>query len=254
MDKVELSESLVNAGMDGDITKMELLIQKGAEVNYAGRSWWTPLLVSVDNLDAVRLLVEHGAEVDLTYKDGQKWHGCTALMFAARAGHIPVAEFLMANGADVNAINTRKETALTWAAYKGQTEMVDFLLRNGARIDHQDDCGRTALIWAAECLDVGSANTSRLLLNNGADIRLATLLGNTAFHKAAEGNESVFDVLMTKPEFLDVKANNGDMAYDVAIESGSHEIVRMIDIWREENFLHGLIGRDCAQSCVSMGF
>lgn len=238
-----LNERLMSAVINGSLDEVNAAIDQGAEVNHAGLGGWTPLINAVGDLKKFKLLLKHGADIDFPYQGAQKWHGCTALMFAASEGNVELVDFLLKNGADVNAINTRKETALTWSSYKGRTEMVKFLLNNSATIDHQDGCGYTALIWAAEG---GHADTVNLLINRNANIELTSILGSSAFHKAAEFQRSdAFKALMIQPALFDSPSNCGKTPYDLAKEMECSEIMAIIEGYRksykEENVLSSTI-------------
>ena len=62
---------------------------------------------------------------------------------AAEKGHVDVAKELIQNGADVNAVNSNKETALHFAAHKGHVEVAKVLIQNGA------DVNAVQKIWTA---------------------------------------------------------------------------------------------------------
>jgi ankyrin repeat protein len=137
----------------------------------------TPLLraaIAFDN-DAIRLLLEHGALVDLPNA-----MGVTPFMVAAGLGVsirdtrgsytgdvesrlLPTLEILLKAGADVNArvtdtsgrtariarpstmTNRQGQTALYGAINWGWTRVVQFLLEHGARVDIVDAAGKTPL-------------------------------------------------------------------------------------------------------------
>lgn len=71
--------------------------------------------------------------------------GNTALHFSSANGHIDILNFLVQNGATVDAKNTSGSTALHYAAMTGQLEAVETLLRGGASPIIENDFGRTAL-------------------------------------------------------------------------------------------------------------
>ncbi|KAF3326179.1 ankyrin repeat domain-containing protein 2-like protein [Carex littledalei] len=56
--------------------------------------------------------------VPLDSKDSQ---GRTALHMAAANGHLAIVDYLIKNGADVNATNLEKNTPLHWACLNGHT-------------------------------------------------------------------------------------------------------------------------------------
>src|SRR5688500_19091549 len=65
----------------------------------------------------------------------------TALMLAARTGHVTVAELLVRAGADVNRIERFKgQTAVMWAAGENHPEMVAFLRSEEHTSELQSPC------------------------------------------------------------------------------------------------------------------
>src|SRR5262245_66680773 len=69
-----------------------------------------------------------GADANVANEDGQ-----TALMLAARAGNVAVAELLVQHGADVNRReHFHDQSAVMWAAAEGHADMVAFLVSRGA--------------------------------------------------------------------------------------------------------------------------
>uniref|UniRef100_A0A3Q2E730 Uncharacterized protein n=1 Tax=Cyprinodon variegatus TaxID=28743 RepID=A0A3Q2E730_CYPVA len=71
---------------------IELLLQKGASVNYQDGNGRTALshACEIGYLDAVKILVQNGADPEIQ----DSW-GNTPLMYAAVAGHTLVVEFLL---------------------------------------------------------------------------------------------------------------------------------------------------------------
>lgn len=103
----ELDEELFGAATAGDVARVEEAVKRGANIESKHDffcSFW-------------------GAE-----------RGLTALIVAARHNHVPVMEFLLAAGADVNAVEVNGATALVWAAFPGHLEAVHCLL-NTAGVD-----------------------------------------------------------------------------------------------------------------------
>ena len=89
--------------------------------------------------------MQRKANVEHRTKDG-----CTALMFAALAGHVSVVSFLLKEGAQLNVeSDSNKDSPLTFACWKGHVEVVALLLKNGADIEHRTKEGFTPLMFAA---------------------------------------------------------------------------------------------------------
>jgi|GEM_PF-401579 len=100
--------------------------------------------------------------------------GCATIYTAARDGDLPTVQTLVAQGADVNAVNENGSTALHFAADKGRTEVVRFLLDHGSSVNVKAKSGSTPLLLAARS---GSLETVRLLLDRGAEVNVETGAG-----------------------------------------------------------------------------
>lgn len=109
-------------------------------------------------LSKVKKLVDCGKnEVDQRDRAGY-----TALHYAARNGHLEVCEYLVMNGAQIDAVTKAgRATALHRACSAGKTHIVNFLLSKKAQVTLQDSDGKTALHRASENGHVG---LSKILL------------------------------------------------------------------------------------------
>ena len=109
-----------------------LLMTSGAEVNMAAKNEMKvmPLhaAAAARQLDAARMLVKRGADVNAAHQAGY-----TALHAVASTGQLEFAELLLVSGADVNAKTDMGKTALTFALEGGQGEMALLLRNHGAR-------------------------------------------------------------------------------------------------------------------------
>jgi len=129
-DMSQMSSSLHQAVVDGDLDLVKSLISKGADVNLRNRMSWTPLHTAIRNRQKaiVEWLIDKGADVNA--KDGR---GQTPLHFAIDTSQKDVVERLIEKGADVNAMSGRAENALSLAKKKGNTEITDLLVKHGAK-------------------------------------------------------------------------------------------------------------------------
>ena len=79
-------------------------------------------------------------------------HGMTALMRAAYHGHVEMVRVLLEHGADPNITRNDNFTALSLAAFFGHAEIVDTLMAHGAKTDVATRFGTSPYIWArARC-------------------------------------------------------------------------------------------------------
>jgi ankyrin repeat protein len=111
--------------------------------------------------------------------------GFPVFALAAVFGHRDVAEYLFANGADVNAVATNGTgyNALTGAVASGHTSIVAWLLANGADPNYRYGDGYSPLLTAAANGHLGIVS---LLLASGADLHAKTNDGKTALSFAQE--------------------------------------------------------------------
>jgi ankyrin repeat protein/serine/threonine protein kinase len=140
--------------------------------------------------EILKILLDKGVNSMAKNDDGH-----TALHIASRYGSKKVVEALLENGANIEATDIEGESALHIAARYGSEEIVDTLLRKKVfDIGMADHRGRTALHLAAQRR---STQVIRLLLNNGADVRVKDSYGQTALHLAAEyGSRGVVEELL----------------------------------------------------------
>jgi len=158
------SSPLVEAATAGDAASMELLLGRGAEVKDAGEpalemavtmrcskcvgmlaakglskhdyTVALPNIAALGDVSAVRLALDHGADVNAVDPLGR-----TPLMYAAASDLQPldVVKVLIERGADVNAKDSHKlggDTGLTVldiARLHGETPVVEWLVKSGAQ-------------------------------------------------------------------------------------------------------------------------
>ncbi|XP_077451797.1 protein fem-1 homolog B [Stigmatopora argus] len=153
------------------------------------------------HLEAARLLLEHGAEVNRATLNGS-----TPLRAASFDGRPEMVRFLLEKGADPAAANKYDNTCLMIAAYKGHQEAVRFLLERGADPDAKAHCGATALHFAA---DAGHPGVAAELLRHGAAL-VANGQGLTPLLVAAES---------CKAEVVELLLSRGDCGPRARVEA-----------------------------------
>lgn len=130
---------LTFAAFTGDVASIPYLLDAGAEIDHAmPRGGETALHHAADNdqTDAVRLIIQHGADVNHRTRDngpselnfGTFW-GETPLHVAAVRGDEEMIEVLLAGGADKTIKTTKGETPLDQAERHQRPEEILQLLR-----------------------------------------------------------------------------------------------------------------------------
>lgn len=118
------------------------------------------------------------------------------LMKACSKGDLAAVKKILAEGADINAVDSSGRTPLIEASWGGHADIVKFLIEKGADINATDKSGFTALCRAAE---EGYAPIVSLLVQKGADVNVqGSVRGTTPLMLAAEkGHIKVLEVLVT---------------------------------------------------------
>ena len=89
---------------------------------------WASIGHNFNDVSVVRLLLEHGAVINVQCQNG--W---TPLHTASGHGALEVVRLLLELGADVEAKNNDGKTALQYAADNGYDEVVEFLREHGTK-------------------------------------------------------------------------------------------------------------------------
>jgi ankyrin repeat protein len=167
---------LLNACRKRDIEAVELIISEGGEdVNRSDHPWQTPLIIATPQLDIMKILIEHGADVNYCEERG----GFHALYYTAVIyGDIEATKLLLKNGADPNlhilGIKTILDCVISDDTHKSPVIMASILINKGARCSKKRDyttiinpdlrsllqrkaccsCGRQCRKLCAECRTV----------------------------------------------------------------------------------------------------
>jgi ankyrin repeat protein len=180
------SAELIDATANGEILKLQRLIERGASPDAQGRKGWTALRrAAIENhCEAAALLLKHGASVDAANTSGQ-----TALMIACAHGYHEMAALLLNHGANPNIANTIGRTALMIAAEHGYALVVGVVLDRSSALDldRVDRFGKTAFQIAAE---LDRENIMKMLMAAGADPRIRTFKSNDRIECADPPNRS----------------------------------------------------------------
>ena len=198
--------------------------------------------VRYGNLAVVKLFVQSGMSIQTT-----GGYSRTVLDYAAWEGHLAIVQYLVENGADVNAKMDSGTTALHSATYfehvfdakggervynaglhetrnSGRLAVVQYLVGQGADAGATDNGGATALHWAAQ---YGHLAVVQYLVGQGVDVGATDNGGATALHWAASVLYGVWDHLAVVQYLVengaDVMArdNSGKTAFEWGVRNGS---------------------------------
>ncbi len=154
------------AAASGKLERLQALLQaQPGLANALAPDGFQPLGLACffGHVEAARLLVEAGAEVNSPSRNAQK---VMPLHSAAASRSLEIARLLLEADADPNARQNDGFTPLQEAAHNGQIEMANLLLKHGAVIDMAQDEGDTALSIARKA---GHSAMVDFLLKHGAE-------------------------------------------------------------------------------------
>lgn len=263
---------LAAAGRDTSVAM--LLLAHGANVNAADDDGDTPLIIAAraSNRDAsmIELLVSRGGNVNAKNVDGET--PLTAATRMADGGGSPIVSYLLAHGADANAATDRGETALSIAIKGKKNAIVQVLRANGvklsevpsyAELEQATDAGDAVklrellskvpdskivnwrnrfgagLLWGAATHK--RPEVVKVLLEKGADPRIATNDGETPLHQAAldkatasvaEQVKAVQIAIMLLQRGADVNAKTSRGVTPMAYARANH-LDKMVDLLRQ---------------------
>lgn len=223
--EITLEELAGKAASHQNIKVLKHCIDIGANVNDDAVRMG---VLESNRLNVYKTVVAAGFEINYNH-DGTIGG---PLIWAALTNHLPLAEYLLDNRADVN--RDRQfgvYTPLSTAAQKNNIAMLELFIRHGAQIDRSG-----ALIVAA---GHGNLKAVRCLISHGANINLIRK-GDTdlytkiyeeesALHKAVKGeHEDVVVFLVESGAQLNLINFEGKDALMMAVEANNAEIFQII--------------------------
>jgi len=207
------------------------LLERGIDPNSRDEEGCTPLhsVALYGAPSSLRVLLDHGADVNARVGHQYYLGGSTALLIAAGQGSREAVEILLARGAEIGVRDKHGSTAMILAIRASHEEQVDaeiveVLLRAGAVIDARDDAGRTALVWAVQ---TGRLLIMRNLLDLEADVNLHDNQGCTALMASSSEKPEMAKILLERGADIKAADHEGRTALMFAAEWGRLAIVQL---------------------------
>ncbi|EAY14432.1 hypothetical protein TVAG_426250 [Trichomonas vaginalis G3] len=148
--------------------------------------------------------ISHGVDINARGRDGT-----TAFLKAFECDSKTIMEFLISRNADFNISNHyTHQTALHLAVIKNRKDLVEFLISHGANINVIDLNGLTPLFYS---IQQNNEEIKDLLMSNGASIDFKpNEHGKHAIHIAAENDDlEMIQFLLSLGENINIKDKNG---------------------------------------------
>jgi ankyrin repeat protein len=215
-----------------DMEKTKLLIDRGAKANTPAKDRFSALLVACTypgSAPVVKLLLDHGAQVNLPKGAARPRFNATPLNLAANTGDAELTRLLLQAGA------RPEEKMLVMGLFPGSPVLtalsfddaptVAALLDKGTAVDTKDDEGVPLLAWAA----IGNElKVARLLISRGANVNLVDKKGMTPLLYAASidfGDSVMIDLLLKAGADPMARTKEGLTANDLARKYNHRHLV-----------------------------
>jgi len=236
---------------------LRLLLARKLDVNRQMADGRTPLLMAAEagNLAAAELLIAHGADVNVTDREGR------SLLNKVRSDNkaSPLVKLLEKSGAkDVVPLNTKLADAVSGgrtnevaallkqnpalvrtvaselygqsllhvAVEGGNAGMVRLLLDHKADVNAPDKRGRQPIHWAVQ---IERTNLIAHLLQAGADVNARGEQGATPLHESVKlARPELVEFLIKSGADVNARNNGGKTPRDVAASLGRTEIERVL--------------------------
>ncbi|XP_067124218.1 uncharacterized protein [Centruroides vittatus] len=213
-----------------DVESLEILIDAGAKISTSDIHGAHPIHYVAQMsgrynpnrraaLGVLRLLLQHGAQVDCRDQEGRQ-----PLLWAACSGSSDAILSIISAGGSIDAKDNDGLSALHYAASRGHTDCVDVLITLcGSNIDETDNSGCTALYYSVA---MGQADCTQLLLKYGSDADHRDLKGRTPAHcGAAKGHLEMLKILESHGANLWIRNLKGDLPLHEAVHFGRKDLV-----------------------------
>ncbi len=243
----DAGDALIIACRDGFKSVAELLMARGADVNWSYPSGESALHYAVvgRHESLVELLLARGAKPDVLANASISYSipnfnpavakGTTPLHEAASRGSLPIAERLIKAGASVQATNYEAMTPLHFAANAGHTNLCALLVARGADVNAPDAQGMTPLTRA---LWMKQIEVVKFLLQHGANPdHVSGSYQQSALEFAlGTGSEEVLSALLAAKPKLDIKfANHLTPVQDSVQRSRDRQAILLLDAGADAN-------------------
>lgn len=202
------------AAMKGFLDIVEPMAKAMSDmIDVKERDGWTATHMAVLNgySDVVKVLLEHGADVNLGRSSESMVH------MAISGGHKGILKVLLQHGANPSA-TMDTQSALHMAIEKESEEIVKLLLDYGANASAS--MGAESALHAA--IGKGNGKMVKLLLDHGANINARRGTESTLCAAAETGNYEIVKLL------LDHGADIRESTLDAAAGKGHHEILQLL--------------------------
>jgi ankyrin repeat protein len=222
--------SLHLAAQEGNINKVQILLDQGVSINIADKNGNTPLHIAACNndIEIAEVLITKGANINIRNHEGSTPLHLTA---GIRNDDAEMVLLLLKYGADYTIIDNEGNTIFHKAVIYKSYNVIDILIRQKLDINIHNLSASTPLHSSTAFFDL---KVYKLLIENGANINAQNYLGNTALHDFLLNEYSrtrypaLFLLLLKDGINLNLTNREGKTALMIAEEKGDKRIINIL--------------------------
>ena len=246
MNDTHQGNRLIQAARNGDLRTVEELITIGIDPDWHGESSPETALCAASqagHTDVVRLLLKHGAEVNLSINSSN-----TALTEASLAKHWDLARSLLDHGANPLQRDSFDDRTSVWlAASYGKSDILRFMLETASDETNQNQIIKEIMLGAASGGNLSLINE----VDQRVDVNCRGASGETPLMEAgSSGNVDAIRFLLAKGADVHMQDDMGNTALNLAAGSGNATAVKiLIDAGSDIHHRNQV----CTDRCISNG-
>lgn len=231
------STAVMDVAINKDENYLKYLEQKGVNLEKVDFPHYTPLHLAaiLDNIEAVRLLVRNGADVNIIARDGSKplhytsyknskimnllisagsslevrdINRKTPMDIACEHHFYPGMALLLRKGAELHLPGKDVEKIILNAVKRGNSGLIKAMVDRGINMNFTDKEGKTPLHWCTN-----RRRAAEVLINSGVPLNAVDNSGNTPLHYAT--NKSMAKLLLEKGADVTIKNRKGKTAFEI---------------------------------------
>lgn len=168
---------------NGQLEAVRVLLEHGANMHDVDARGLNPLCSAVNrqHISVVQTLLGAGARIDANVSRADWATEIAPLHVAAHRGHADIVEILLTAGANIGVTCRRGKLAGITALHLARGDSAEILLQHGGKIFARDSLGQFPLSWAASTRDVAAVRAN---LAHKAPVNAQDSAGDTALQAA----------------------------------------------------------------------